>query len=443
MSIINLKRLLLKKKLIPLIENVASQSGKGIVIKDTDGTTLFEHGEMKDRLEYPLLLGEGVIGMVYGGKSASSTADLLNYVIASEYEKKTLANETLDKYKEITLLHGLGEKITTCLNRRQVAELIIEDIRGSVKFDGISVMYLNRDTEMLQILASSNEAYFSIALGDGIAGSVASAGKGEIVNDVTSDPRFIPGPNPIRSMMCVPLKMRDKVIGVINVHSAPPHIYSAEDLKLLATIAAQAAIAVENARLYENMRETFLTTIQTLAVTIDRRDTYTAGHTERVSEYSLAIGRALGLTDAQLDRLRLASILHDIGKIGVKDDILLKKGKLTDEEFAEIKKHSQHGHDILSPIGQLKEILDGVRCHHERYDGQGYPDGLKGDEISLEARIIAIADSYDAMTSDRPYRKGLTMDKAKEELINGSGTQFDPELVETFLKNSAHKGKRN
>ncbi|MFH1994626.1 MAG: HD domain-containing phosphohydrolase [Nitrospinota bacterium] len=442
MSTINLKRLLSKKKLIPLIKNIASLYKEGVTIRASDGTLIFEAGEGARPVEYPLTLGDETLGVVCGGEKTAEIIDLLNYIISSEYEKKTLAKETLDKYKEITLLSDLGERITACLNKRQVAELIIEEIRKAIKFDGISVMYLNRDTGMLQILASSNQAYFSIALGAGIAGSVASKGKGEIVNDVSSDPRFIPGPNPMSSIMCVPLKINDRVIGVINVHSVLPHVYSAKSLKLLATIAAPAAIAIENARLYEDMRETFLATIQTLAATIEKRDTYTTGHTERVSDYSLAIGKSIGLTDSQLDKLKLASILHDIGKIGVKDTILLKKGKLTDEEFAEMKKHAEYGHEILSPIAQLKEILDGVKFHHERYDGKGYPDGLKGDEISMEARIIAIADSYDAMTSDRPYRKGLTTEKAKEELARCSGTQFDPEIVEIFLKNSAHKGRQ-
>ena len=191
---------------------------------------------------------------------------------------------------------------------------------------------------------------------------------------------------------------------------------------------------MDNARLYESLKEAFIKTVYTLAETIEKRDPYTGGHTKRVSSYSIAIAETLGISAVDRERLELASVLHDIGKIGVSDNVLRKTSKLTDEEFDEIKLHPTCGQEILSYIEELKDIIPGVKSHHERIDGRGYPDGLKGQEIDLIARIIAVADSFDAMTSDRPYRKGLPLETALEELRKCSGSQFDTMVVEAFLE---------
>ncbi|SFC91761.1 HAMP domain-containing protein [Bacillus sp. OV322] len=176
----------------------------------------------------------------------------------------------------------------------------------------------------------------------------------------------------------------------------------------------------------------------TLAAALDARDPYTAGHSERVAYYSLRIGRLARLPEAELDILHKTALLHDIGKIGVRDDVLLKDGKLTDEEFKQIKQHPVLGEKILKeikPAESMAPLLPGVRSHHERYDGRGYPDGLTGVGIPLMGRIIAIADAFDAMTSDRPYRKGMPEEKALSILAGGKGTQWDPELTTLFIAN--------
>lgn len=174
----------------------------------------------------------------------------------------------------------------------------------------------------------------------------------------------------------------------------------------------------------------------TLAVALDARDPYTAGHSLRVAEYSVIIGQLAGLTGQQLDDLRKTALLHDIGKIGVRDSILFKEEALTDEEFDQIKSHSVLGENILrqiEPVEKMAPYLGGVRSHHERYDGKGYPDGLAGTDIPLHGRIIAVADAYDAMTSNRPYRKGMDHDRALAILEQGRGTQWDPEFAGLFL----------
>lgn len=174
----------------------------------------------------------------------------------------------------------------------------------------------------------------------------------------------------------------------------------------------------------------------TLAAALDARDRYTAGHSTRVAEYAVMIGREVGLAESEVSLLRKSALLHDIGKIGIRDEVLLKDGKLTDEEFEVIKKHPVIGESILQKIQPeltMQPILPGVRTHHERYDGKGYPDGLRGEQIPLFGRILAVADAYDAMTSDRPYRAGMTQNMALSILKRGKGTQWDPQFVDAFI----------
>jgi putative nucleotidyltransferase with HDIG domain len=182
------------------------------------------------------------------------------------------------------------------------------------------------------------------------------------------------------------------------------------------------------------IRDSFMNAVTALALALDAKDEYTSGHSGRVSEISVIIARELGMQDNALENVKLAGLIHDIGKIGVKEAVLNKPGALTAEEFEHIKTHPVIGERILKPIVEEKEILDMVRMHHERFDGKGYPDGLSGDQIPLGARIMALADAYDAMTSDRPYRKSLGVSVAIEEIKKGSGTQFAPDVVEAFLR---------
>jgi putative nucleotidyltransferase with HDIG domain len=201
----------------------------------------------------------------------------------------------------------------------------------------------------------------------------------------------------------------------------------------LINVARIAAIAFQDSRLHEQIQEDYLKTMMTLAVILDARDPYTKRHSENVTRYSVAIAREMGFGSAQIETIRRSSLLHDIGKIGIRDDILLKPGKLSPEEFEQIKIHPLKSQEIVSSLPFLKEVALLVRHHHERFDGKGYPDGKSGEDIELGARIMAVSDSFDAMTTDRPYRKKLPLDQAVNELINCKGTQFDPKVVEHFI----------
>lgn len=184
----------------------------------------------------------------------------------------------------------------------------------------------------------------------------------------------------------------------------------------------------------DKLEQSYLDTIQTLRYTVEVKDPYTRGHSDRVSEFSVLIGEHLGLPEEQINTLKIGGLFHDIGKIGVPDSILLKESRLTDDEYSQIKNHPTIGSHILSTATIFQDIIPIVKHHHERYDGKGYPSKLSGEDIPYLARIVAIADTFDAMTSKRPYRDALPIEKVKEEFIKGMGTQFDPSLADLFLK---------
>ncbi|MDB5218875.1 MAG: domain/GAF domain/HD domain protein, partial [Myxococcaceae bacterium] len=203
--------------------------------------------------------------------------------------------------------------------------------------------------------------------------------------------------------------------------------------KMLSIVASRAAAAIENARLYEDLRATFQQTIEGLAKAIDKMDRYTAGHSDRVATYAMYLATKLGLSIEQIEVVRQSALMHDIGKLGCVLN-LNKPGKLTQDEYEQFKKHPGYGRDILEPIKFLHPLIPGVHLHHERWDGRGYPLGLKGQDVPLMARIIAVADTYDAMTSDRAYRRSLPHEVAVTEIERCSTTQFDPEVSHAFCE---------
>ena len=279
-----------------------------------------------------------------------------------------------------------------------------------------------------------------LKVGEGIAGWVAEHSKPLMVADVTKDSRHSikvddTSGYKTKNIICVPVMVKEKVIGVLQaVNKLNNEHFSNEDLELFELLANQVAIAIENAILYEKIHTTFLEVSEALAESIEKRDPYTGGHTKRVLAYSMAIAKYMKLNEEEMEKLKIAAILHDIGKIGVEDKILRKKENLTEEEYQEMKKHPMVGVEILGHISQLKDIIPGMRYHHERTDGKGYPNGLKGNNIPLIARIISVADTYDAMTTTRPYHNALSNSKAVAELKRCAGTQFDKSVVYAFIK---------
>jgi response regulator RpfG family c-di-GMP phosphodiesterase len=234
------------------------------------------------------------------------------------------------------------------------------------------------------------------------------------------------------SLVSVPLRMKTRLLGWIAVASfTKQKRFNEGNRKLLSIVGSRAAAAIENARLYEDLRATFQQTIQGLARAIDKMDRYTAGHSERVATYATYLALRLGLPPDVVEIVRQSALMHDIGKIGCVMN-LNKPGKLTQDEYEMFKRHPAYGKDILDPIRFLHPLVPGVHLHHERWDGRGYPLGLKGNDVPLIARIIAVADTYDAMTSDRAYRRALPHEVAVGEIERCSTSQFDPEVAHSF-----------
>lgn len=253
----------------------------------------------------------------------------------------------------------------------------------------------------------------------------------------------------LSSFIAVPLQVRGSMVGVLNVFSfTPTKKFDEGHRKMLSVLASRAASAIDNARLYGELRTTnddlvranlsleemFQQTVAGFAQALEESDMYTRGHSERVAVYSEIIARGLTLPDAEVRRIVQAGVMHDVGKIGVRYDMLNKPGKLTPEEVAVFRQHPEKGKRILDPVPCLHPLIDGCWCHHEWFDGGGYPRQLAGDRIPLVGRVVAIADAYDAMTSDRAYRRALPHEVAIGEIERCAGTQFDPELAEAFVR---------
>jgi len=239
----------------------------------------------------------------------------------------------------------------------------------------------------------------------------------------------------VQSFMVVPLKIRENVFGVASAFIFEKgRVFNEKDIYYMNFITRKAAGAIENIALYENIYDNLFATLFAFVTALEVRDFYTRRHSTRVARYALRIAKEMECTEEELDVINVAGMLHDIGKIGIRDDILLKPGRLTDDEFEKIKEHPGIGADIIGKLGLWGREADIVRHHHERFDGKGYPDGFSGEAIPRLARIMAVADCFDAMASDRPYRKRMEKNVVLRIIRENSGTQFDPRVVDAFLR---------
>jgi putative nucleotidyltransferase with HDIG domain len=285
-----------------------------------------------------------------------------------------------------------------------------------------------------------------LAVGSGLSGYAVKMGQPIALHDAHEEEVNLEGVNfNARSAISIPLVARnfmgagqasvERTVGAFTLLSTSALGFAKnEDMQILQSIGSMIAVAVANSQMELRQRMTFLTTLESLAKSLEARDTYTRGHSQRVCDLSLLIGESLGLSPEALEELRVGTILHDIGKIGVPDLILNKPGRLTQEEFEIMKSHPVIGYEICKPLMLSEGVLMIIRNHHEKLDGTGYPDGLKGGELPLSLRVVCVADAFDAMSSSRPYRAVMDMHKVLGELAKGAGTQFDSVVVEA-LKN--------
>jgi len=259
------------------------------------------------------------------------------------------------------------------------------------------------------------------------------------IKDAKNDIRLAKESTAVKSMnvsnlLLIPLVAKGEILGVIQVINSLNVDFNKEDIQFSEAVANQLTIAIENAILFEKNQKQFIQVVEAMADAIGKKDAYTGGHTKRVGIFSEMIGKELGLSFEEMNDLKLSAVLHDVGKIGIEDKILKKEAPLTADEFEVMKAHPRLGDEILGHIESLRPVIAGMKYHHERPDGKGYPYGLKGDEIPQIAMIISVADTFDAMISNRPYRKGLPPMIAYEEIKSCSGTQFSPNVVDAFVR---------
>ncbi len=368
-----------------------------------------------------------------------------NYTItdlASEIEQKNISlNRAVDRLSSI---YKIGLAINSTIDIDRLFNLIVRTISTTLKANiGYIILYdkQNRTMNVSNLIGNGKVLIpkKTIPMKDSsVSAWVIRNRQPLLIEDINQTPqfdRFSDLGYERKSLICVPLIVKDEIIGTISVvNKIDDSQFDAGELEMLTTIAAQSAIAIKNATLYEEQQQTYLNTIQALVSAIEASDSYTKGHSERVTRYSIEIGLRMNLPQDRLQVLERAAILHDIGKIGIDLSLLHKQGKLTPSDIRELHMHPAIGMKILEPIEFLLDVRTCIGQHHERYDGMGYPNRIKKEEQLIESRILSVADSFDAMTSDRPYRKALTIETAVKELRDNAGTQFDPEIVQIFVE---------
>jgi putative nucleotidyltransferase with HDIG domain len=342
--------------------------------------------------------------------------------------------ELSNAYEELSLLYRISE-VFSLLSIDEIAARIANEAMNTIGVSTAAVLFLDEKGEKLYTKASKgnwDDARVFEKDSAVIWKSIESRKTSAFCRLAETEYKNVLPE--LTSLMVCPLVGKVKTIGAIVVadKGAGEEFYS-NDSKLLYSIAAQAGLAIENAMLYNELESLLLGAIRSLVKALEASSYWTAGHTERVTEYAIGIGKLLGLEGEALEKLKICSLLHDIGKIATPKEILNKNGKLEEEEWNEIKRHPALGAEILVELKQFKDIIESVKYHHEHWDGRHGIFGLKREEIPLMARILAVADAFDAMTSDRPYRRRKTKEDAIEEITKCSGTQFDPSVVEGFL----------
>ena len=360
------------------------------------------------------------------------------HIVHRGLETQRLISENI-RLREIVSLQELSLELQATLSMKEVIDSTLAKCLSSAGCAVVSISLLNEKTGKYEDGGTLVHADFPGADGGILNFNEVFAEIKErnfiLVNNAAGAERFfVEMPQNLTSFMCVPLVVRQNYIGVLALYSFSYDVRFTEgQRKMFSMLGSRAAAAVDNAMLYNNLQQTFRQTIQGLARAIEAMDKYTAGHSDRVMVYSRITAEEMGETPEQVELVVQAGALHDIGKLGCHAN-LNKAGKLTREEYGIFKAHPSYGKEIIEPISFLHPVIPGVHLHHERWDGNGYPLGLKGEEIPKIARILAVADAYDAMTSNRAYRRALTHEVAITELLRCSGTQFDPSIVEAFLQ---------
>lgn len=381
-------------------------------------------------------------------------AQKFNVASKSQSSVEKVSVELSQVYEELSLLYKLSSHMTVSENEAGFLQRSCDGLADIVLVEGIAVFQEKVFGEQKKLILAAGSGLMDISehetmvLKARLADEV-NQGKDALLDSDVDRPFKYEWSVGIKNILAVPIygkrdahsgifeqdcegkEIAGILVGINRINKAD---FDSPDVKLFNSVANSCAVFMENSRLFDDLKEMFVGSLKSLASAIDAKDHYTRGHSERVAIISKWIAQQMPqLTESDVHRVYLAGLLHDIGKLGISDSILGKNGKLDDEQFAHLKTHPAVGAKILGGMKQMRDIIPGILCHHEKIDGTGYPNALKGKDIPLIGKIISIADSFDAMTSDRPYRKALLIEEALQEIRRGLGTQFDEEAAMAFL----------
>ncbi len=385
-----------------------------------------------------------------------------NPIVSTAIQDVTRVSQTIRKLElgvndhlnlrqsQLGALMGVGRAINSSLGLKRVLEEVMDTLIALMRAERGFLMLRESNGELSVRLARGiahiNLDEETLKVSNTIVRKVAASGESILTTNAQQDPRFenqmSVAAYQLRSILCAPLKIKNELIGVIYVDNrAHAGIFQESDLGLINAFADQAAVAIDNAQLFEDLQasnkeleKAYQATLEGWVRALDMRDKETEGHTQRVTILTEKLARSMGVDGDDLLHIRRGALLHDIGKMAIPDGILLKPGKLTADERLLIQKHPVYAYEMLNPIDFLLPAIDIPYCHHEKWDGTGYPRGLKGDDIPFAARIFPVIDVWDALISDRPYRKGMPHNEVREHIKADSGKHFDPQVVDAFFE---------
>jgi putative nucleotidyltransferase with HDIG domain len=385
-----------------------------------------------------------------GPESANIIRDVSRIVQSLVDLEQAVSDQLKNKETQLGALMGIGKAINSSLGLKRVLEEVMDTLIELMRAERGFLVLRESSGELRVRIARGidhinlDEEAFNVSRT--IVEKVATSGEAILTTNAQEDPRFenqmSVAAYQLRSILCAPLKIKNELIGVIYVDNrARSGIFQDHDLGMIRAFSDQAAVAIDNARLFDDLQEknqeleeAYQATLEGWVSALDMRDKETEGHTQRVRILTERLAKFMGVDDEEMIHIRRGALLHDIGKMAIPDGILLKPGPLTEDERELIKQHPVYAYNMLKRIDFLLPAIDIPHYHHEKWDGSGYPDGLKGEEIPFAARIFPVIDVWDALTSDRPYRKGLPPEEVRERIKADSGKHFDPQVVEAFIQ---------
>ncbi|MBE0683357.1 MAG: GAF domain-containing protein [Anaerolineales bacterium] len=370
-------------------------------------------------------------------------------IAGNAIHRSSLFQKNAEQIRRLTTLREMDTSITSSLDLHITLDILTEHLTSKMDVSAARILVYNPNSQMLESFTAVGfnnpvSPRQPTSIGDGLASQILLNRRELYVKNIEDTPELFPAPlaaENFKSYYAIPLFSKGYTRGIIETYFRDPFTPTNDWKDFLKTLAGQATIAIDNAQLFENLQRSnqelslaYDTTLEGWGKALELRDKETQGHTKRVTDLTVELARRLGISESDITLIRRGALLHDIGKMGVPDSILHKPGPLTSEEMTEMRKHPQYAFDLLSPIAYLRPTLDIAYCHHEWWDGNGYPRGLKGEEIPLSARVFAIVDVWDALLSDRPYRDAWPKDEVIKYISGLSGKQFDPRIVAKFQK---------